>query len=80
MRRARPGLRADELVVTWEAEDGGTGMFRVTGKPNTATTFAFTVGADATYKNNIVQGKMTGSWTLPEPLTELLSPIPLPLY
>ena len=55
-------------------------MFRVTGKSNTATTFAFTVGADATYKNNLFQGKMTGSRTLPEPLAELLGPIPLPLY
>ena len=80
MRRARPGLRSDGLVVTWEAEDGGTGVFRVTGKPNTATTFAFTVEADAAYRNNMFQGKMTGSRTLPEPLTELLSPIPLPLY
>ena len=55
-------------------------LFHVTGKSSTATMFAFTVEAGATYKNNTVQGKMTGSWTLPEPLTELLSPIPLPLY
>ena len=80
MRRARPGLRANGLVVTWEAKDEGTRTFRVTGKPNTATTFAFTVGADATYKNNLLQGKMAGSRTLPEPLAELLGPIPLPLY
>ena len=55
MRRARPGLRADELVVTWEAADGGTRAFSVTGKPNTATTFAFTVGGGATYKHNMDQ-------------------------
>ena len=56
MRRARPELRTDELVVTREAEDGdppgpetaATG-FRMTGKPNTVIPFALTVGEGAAY-------------------------------
>jgi len=78
--RGRPGQNGEGKHRPPPGPESRQLLFHVTGKSSTATMFAFTVEAGAAYKNNTVQGKVTGSWTLPEPLTELLSPIPLPLY